>query len=72
MCKKYFYDARVNHYGSCDQLVFDLEVQYLQDNKLSIEASKCQHFLAWYKPEVLEQYGTIHRLDNWTLDFVCT
>ena len=72
LCKKYFYDARVNHYGSCDELVFKHNCEYLVDNKLSPQAGQCQHFLAWYQPEELEQYGTLHRFDDWTLDFVCT
>ena len=72
LCKKYFYDVRAGVYGSCDELEFTQEVEYMVDNKLGTAADKCEHFLAWYSPDVLEEFGTIHRLGNWTLDFICS
>lgn len=70
LCKEWFYNARVQKFGSCQPLVFQNDIEYLVDNEISSYVPfRCTYLLAWYKDKVLEQYGRLHKL-NHTLDFV--
>jgi 2-polyprenyl-3-methyl-5-hydroxy-6-metoxy-1,4-benzoquinol methylase len=60
VAKKYFYQKRIDEFNTCDDFIFDRDINYLVDNKICLDIPReCSYLLAWYDESVLEQYGII-------------